>query len=138
MKYSLPALLYAIAGGAFAQLMLKAGLIEAGTDTVGLFVTITELSILPVFFITAGIFLYGSSMIAWIVALREYELCYAYPLLSLGYLIVYAGAVLWPGMNDTVSWQKTAGIVLIVFGVALSSQKSNPVLWVRHAIPKKL
>lgn len=138
MKYSTSALIFAIAGGAFAQLLLKAGLIHAGSGVEELFVSVFELSILSLIFIGFGVGLYGASMIAWIVALKRFELGFAYPLLSLGYLIVYVGAFLWPGMNESASVQKTVGIMLIVFGVALSSQKSNPGLWARHAIPKIL
>ena len=138
MNYSLTALLFAITGGAFAQLLLKAGLIESADNSAALFVTLSGLSTLSIVFLTVGMVFYGSSMIAWIIALREYELSFAYPLLSLGYIIVYVGAVMWPGMTDSVSWQKSLGIFLIVFGVALSSQKSNPGLRTRHAIAKNL
>jgi drug/metabolite transporter (DMT)-like permease len=36
-----------------------------------------------------------------------------------GYILVYLGAVLWPRIGEAFTLEKTAGIVLIMLGVAL-------------------
>ena len=74
---------------------------------------------LPILLLGLGLMTYAMSVIAWIVALKKYQLSRAYPFLSLGYVLVYLIAVLWPGLDETLSWGKTAGIVLILAGVTL-------------------
>ena len=68
---------------------------------------------------------YALSVGAWLVALQRFELGRAYPFLSLGYVLVYLFAVFWPGLNESVSWSKSAGIVLILTGVTLCMHRPN-------------
>ncbi len=74
---------------------------------------------LPILLLGLGLTTYAMSVLAWIVALKKYQLSRAYPFLSLGYVLVYLIAVIWPGLDETLSWGKTAGIVLILAGVTL-------------------
>ena len=62
---------------------------------------------------------YALSMLLWMMAISKYELSFAYPMLSLSYVLVYAGAVLLPQLNESVSPGKTLGILLIVAGVVM-------------------
>jgi len=75
--------------------------------------------------IATGIFLYLCSVVTWMMALRHFELNAIYPLLALGYAVVYVAAAYWPGIEETFSTQKTAGVALIIAGVVLSSQSSR-------------
>jgi len=72
-----------------------------------------------VLWVVAGIVCYGIAMLVWIYVLGHFELSVAYPLLSVGYILVYVGAVLWPRIGESFTLEKTAGIVLIMLGVAL-------------------
>jgi len=104
-----------IALSAMAQLFMKAGMLEIhGLQRI-------DIGLLwPSFiWITVGLGSYAISMFLWMGALTKYELSFAYPLLSMSYVLVYIGAVSWPRLNEDLSLWKTAGIVLIVIGVFL-------------------
>ena len=62
---------------------------------------------------------YALSMACWFFALRRLPLSYAYPLLSLSYVLVYLLAAVLPWFGETATLLKTAGVALIVFGVRL-------------------
>jgi len=59
------------------------------------------------------------AMLIWIYVLKHFELSMAYPLLSIGYILVYLGAVAWPKIGEAFLWEKTTGILLIMLGVIL-------------------
>ena len=120
------ALVLSIVGGAVGQLLMKAGLgglAQVPIMHVPRYLISNPPEALQVF---AGTMSYFCSMFAWIHALKRYELNFAYPLLSLGYVLVYAGAVLWPALHESISLTKTAGVLLIVVGVTVSAQREFP------------
>jgi len=99
--------------GSAAQLLLKLGInaLPASIDfSAGFPVEAAS-------WISFGLGCYGLSMILWMLALSRYELSFAYPLLSVTYILVYLGAILLPALHETISLQKTLGILLIVGGV---------------------
>jgi undecaprenyl phosphate-alpha-L-ara4N flippase subunit ArnF len=69
----------------------------------------------------AGLAAYGLSLLAWLAVLVRYRLSYAYPLLALSYVLVYAGATQWPALAEVATPQRTIGTLLILAGVALAS-----------------
>lgn len=78
--------------------------------------------------VTVGILAYGVSVICWLMVLRRLALSQAYPLLSLSYVLVYLGAVYWPGLGEEPSAIRVAGIGLIMIGVVLVSVQRAPLL----------
>ena len=70
----------------------------------------------------AGMFCYGASLCVWIAALAKAPVSTAYPMLSLGYVVVAAISVAWLGETMTVA--KLLGIALICAGVVLVSRSS--------------
>lgn len=74
---------------------------------------------LPFVLLAAGVSAYVLSMACWFFALRRLPLSYAYPLLSLSYVLVYLLAAVLPWFGETATLLKTAGVALIVFGVRL-------------------
>jgi undecaprenyl phosphate-alpha-L-ara4N flippase subunit ArnF len=72
-------------------------------------------------FTAAGLAAYGLSLLAWLAVLVRYRLSYAYPLLALSYVLVYAGATQWPALAEAATPQRTVGTLLILAGVALAS-----------------
>lgn len=70
--------------------------------------------------ILLGLVLYGASVVLWIVALSRVDVSFAYPMLSIGYIIVaVAGAVLF---HEPLGMYKILGIALIIMGVILLSK----------------
>jgi multidrug transporter EmrE-like cation transporter len=67
-----------------------------------------------------GMLCYGTSLCVWIAALSKAPVSTAYPMLSLGYIVVAAVSVLWLG--EALSPAKVAGIALICAGVVLVSK----------------
>ena len=73
----------------------------------------------------AGLACYALSMLSWMFALVKYELSFAYPFLGITYVLVYLGAVYWGQIGEQLSWQRTAGIVLILVGVVFVNNKNS-------------
>jgi undecaprenyl phosphate-alpha-L-ara4N flippase subunit ArnF len=107
--------------GSCAQLMLKLGTngLPPGLDG------ITNAPGAAILLISVGLAAYGISMLLWMMALANYELSFAYPMLSMSYILVYLGAVLLPQLNETVSAAKTIGIILIVIGVIFVTRSKS-------------
>lgn len=111
-----------------AQLLLKVGmsslpdlkLEKQWFDIMWLWENITPLSI-----VFLGLVGYVLSMVCWLLTLRTIPLNKAYPLISLSYVFVYILAVAIPWFQESLSWHKSLGIVFIMIGVCLISQKSQ-------------
>jgi len=70
----------------------------------------------------AGMLCYSASVCVWVAALTKAPVSTAYPMLSLGYVIVAALSVAWLG--ETLTVPKMLGIALICTGVLLVSRSS--------------
>jgi multidrug transporter EmrE-like cation transporter len=70
----------------------------------------------------AGMLCYAASICVWLAALSKAPVSTAYPMLSLGYVVVAFASVLWLG--ETMSPAKVLGIALICAGVVLVSRNS--------------
>lgn len=57
---------------------------------------------------------------AWIAALTQLPLSYAYPFMGLTFVLVLLLSATF--FQESMTWMKIAGVVLIVAGVTLSSQ----------------
>jgi multidrug transporter EmrE-like cation transporter len=68
----------------------------------------------------AGLCCYVTSMCLWLAALTKAPVSTAYPMLSLGYVVVTAVSVTWLGESLTAG--KVLGIALICLGVILVSR----------------
>jgi multidrug transporter EmrE-like cation transporter len=109
---------------AAAQLLLKvatrplAHFAEFNADTFGSAVMVLCKS-LPFW---TGMVCYAASVCVWLAALSKAPVSTAYPMLSLGYVVVAAVSVLWLG--EGMSPAKVLGIALICAGVILVSRSS--------------
>jgi multidrug transporter EmrE-like cation transporter len=107
--------------GSAGQLLLKHGMAGVGRFTadpsqaLGLFVrAFTNLSVV------GGFLLYGLSSLIWIVILSRVPLSFAYPMISIGYVIVVVlSKVLF---KEDVSAVRVAGTLVICAGVVLVSR----------------
>jgi multidrug transporter EmrE-like cation transporter len=70
----------------------------------------------------SGMICYGASLCVWLAALAKAPVSTAYPMLSLGYVVVAAVSVMWLG--ETLTLPKVVGIALICGGVVLVSRSS--------------
>ena len=109
---------------AAAQLLLKvatrplAHFSEFSADTLSSSMGILITS--PAFW--AGMVCYATSVCVWLAALAKAPVSTAYPMLSLGYVVVAAVSVLWLG--ESMGPAKVLGIALICAGVILVSRSS--------------
>ncbi|MGE4357225.1 MAG: EamA family transporter [Candidatus Omnitrophota bacterium] len=60
---------------------------------------------------------YFTSSLIWLMVLSRAELSYAYPMLSLGYIMIVF--LSWIIFKENVSFWRWLGIILISFGVGL-------------------
>jgi len=70
----------------------------------------------------AGMMCYAFSVCVWLAALSKAPVSVAYPMLSLGYVVVAAVSAMWLGESLTMA--KLLGIGLICAGVVLVSRSS--------------
>jgi multidrug transporter EmrE-like cation transporter len=110
---------------AAAQLLLKvatrplAHFSEFTTDTLGSSLVILFKS-LPFW---TGMVCYAASVCVWLAALSKAPVSTAYPMLSLGYVVVAAVSVTWLG--ESMAPAKVLGIALICAGVILVSRSTT-------------
>jgi multidrug transporter EmrE-like cation transporter len=109
---------------AAAQLLLKAATRPLGAFTVFDVDTLRRsvgiLALSPPFW--AGMMCYAVSLCVWLAALSKAPVSVAYPMLSLGYVLVAAVSAAWLG--ESLTLPKVAGIALICAGVLLVSRSS--------------
>jgi drug/metabolite transporter (DMT)-like permease len=65
----------------------------------------------------AGLALYGVSMLFWLVGLSRVELGYAFPFLSLSYVLILIGS--WAYLGEAIGSTRLAGVVAICIGVCV-------------------
>lgn len=107
--------------GAGAQFLLKMG--SQGVDTSSILHIVWSIGTnIP---LLSGLSLYGLSMVLFVHALRNEQLSLLYPLISLTYIWVTAVSILF--LNESVSFGKIAGVIVIVAGVALLGRDPSTV-----------
>ena len=103
------------------QLVLKKGMSQIGQIAVKDLLTEKIFSILTNPFVISGVVFYGISWFLWIVILSRADLSFAYPMLSIGYILV---AILsWIFFKEQLTAMKISGIALITIGVILLLSK---------------
>jgi multidrug transporter EmrE-like cation transporter len=103
--------------GAAGQVLVKMGArnLELSFAWHDLFASLwTILRNLPVM---SGLLLYGLSFLLWVKVLTELDLSYAYPLVSLGYILVIICSYFL--FKEQLSAYRLFGILLIIAGVVV-------------------
>ncbi|WP_433744920.1 EamA family transporter [Falsibacillus pallidus] len=67
-----------------------------------------------------GLGLYGLSAVMWMLVLRKVELSYAYPMVSLGYVLVVIASYYIFG--ESINTLRVAGLVFIMIGIVFISR----------------
>ncbi len=118
MNKYIPLILAGVLLNALAQLALKQGMRNIGhfVFTPDSLLRMSSTVLLNPF-ILAGLGCYVVSVIIWLLVLSRVEVSYAYPFLSVGYIVTaFAG---WQLFNESMSWTRWSGIVVIWCGVWL-------------------
>ena len=121
MTKTLPLILFTVLSNAAAQIMLKRGMMMVGRvslDPSSLVSSFGQIALNP--FVIAGLCTFFISMASHMVVLSRVDLSFAYPFLSLAYVVVTAYAYFV--FHEDVSQLRVAGIALICFGTILVSR----------------
>ncbi len=119
-KY-IPLILFTVLTNAMAQILLKKGMLVAGTFDFNMQAIAAVLPRSMVnFFLILGLFTFVISMASHLLVLSRVELSFAYPFLSLAYVIVavYGYAV----FQEDLNLYRIAGIAFICVGTVLISR----------------
>jgi drug/metabolite transporter (DMT)-like permease len=113
MTIALCILIVAIMLGAAGQIALKAGINQLGHKPPVL--TVLRSIFTPWVFL--GFVCYGLSSLLYLVALSRLDLSYAYPLVSLSYVVV--AFLSWRFLHETVPPLRIVGLAVVCIGVLL-------------------
>jgi drug/metabolite transporter (DMT)-like permease len=106
---------------AYGQIILKWRIQEFGSLPVGFSDKVRFLLTLlldpAIFSGFAAAFL---AALAWMAAVSKFDLSHAYPILSLNFAVVLILSA-WM-LGEPMTWQKTAGVSMIILGTILASQ----------------
>jgi multidrug transporter EmrE-like cation transporter len=120
VKY-IPLILTGVLLNAGAQMLLKKGMLSMGYFEFhfqNLLPVIKKVTINP--YILSGLASYVISVAVWLLVLARVEVSYAYPFLSVGYVVVTAmGYFIF---QENLSWMRVVGIAVILVGVLLLSR----------------
>jgi drug/metabolite transporter (DMT)-like permease len=109
-------ILASVALGVIGQMLLKAGLNRIGPLGLreqGVAAVAWRIASNPR--IWGGLGLYGVSLLFWLAALSQVELGYAYPFISLSYVLILVAS--WAIFREEVSWWRMIGVVAVCLGV---------------------
>jgi drug/metabolite transporter (DMT)-like permease len=111
--------LFSVIIGTVGQLCIKAAMLRLGPVAFGTPAEIISSSwqIMRQPLIWVALPLYGFGFIIWAAALSRLQLSFAYPLLSIGYLINPIAAAVF--FDESVSPMRWAGILVIMVGIVL-------------------
>jgi multidrug transporter EmrE-like cation transporter len=109
--------LCSVAPAVTGQLILKyaighMNLSMAETGPVGYYVKLFSTPI-----VLLGFFMYGLSSLVWLFILSKLPLSLAYPLVSMGYVLVVFFS--WLLLKEQVGWTRLMGVAVICLGVVL-------------------
>lgn len=115
----IPLILFSVALNASAQLFLRKGMPNVSLVTNQGVLELAQGAIRIVFnpWVFSGLSCYAISIVLWMYVLSKVQVSFAYPFLSVGYVIVVGAAYLL--FREPVSVMKLAGIALICAGVVL-------------------
>lgn len=118
MNTYLPLILFTVCTNAAAQIMLKRGMVSVGHFDLATTSPITlslRIGLNP--FVLAGLFTFVVSMCSHLIVLSRVELSFAYPFLSLAYVIVALYTFFF--FQEDLNIYRITGIALICAGTAL-------------------
>ncbi|WP_035236136.1 SMR family transporter [Desulfobacter vibrioformis] len=123
MAIYLPMIIFGVLLNAAAQLALKQGMRQIGYFEFSLQNSgLLFFAVASSPYILAGLACYVVSVVVWLLVLSRVEVSYAYPLLSIGYIVTaFAG---WRFFQENISLTRWAGIAVICLGVWLITRSA--------------
>lgn len=118
MTNYLPLIFSGVALNAAAQLFLRQGMRTLGTfevDANGLLAVLPKVALSP--WVLAGLACYVLSVGLWLVVLSRVEVSYAYPMVSVGYILTVILARIF--FQEAITPVRVAGVLVIMLGVFL-------------------
>lgn len=104
-----------------AQLLLKAGMSQIGHfEFTFANVFPIGLKVMGNFPIISGLMMYVMSVVVWLLVLSRVQVSFAYPMLSIGYVVNAIAAYYFFG--EPLTSLRVAGIFIIITGVYLVAQ----------------
>lgn len=101
--------------GAVAQISMKAGMSQLQLSSVLEFFSISKIwAAFTNPFVFFGALCYALGLILWLAALSKLDVSYAYPLLSIAYVLTAVAA--WLFLKESISVVRWAGIFLVIAG----------------------
>lgn len=123
MAIYLPLILLGVLLNAAAQLALKQGMRQIGYfDFVLHNVGRIFLAVATNPSIWIGLTCYVISVVVWLLVLSRVEVSYAYPLLSVGYIVTACAG--WLFFQENMSVTRLVGIIIICLGVWLITRSA--------------
>lgn len=71
-------------------------------------------------FIMLSIILTLLSGLSWMIAMNKFDISYAYPFTTLGFVLVLLFSVIV--FQESLTWQKVLGLILIILGIIVTSR----------------
>ncbi|WP_185985080.1 EamA family transporter [Aureimonas mangrovi] len=126
MSRYIPFILFTVLTNALAQLLLKYGMTHLGSlGFAGVNPILRVLQIVFSPFVFLGLLTFVISMASHLYVLSKVELSYAYPFLSLAYVVVAVAA--WLLFSENLNGWRIGGIALICVGTVLIAQGGSRV-----------
>ncbi len=117
-------ILFTVTTNAAAQLLLKRGMNSIGDlGASGGNIIATAFSVVFNPFVFAGLCTFVISMASHLFVLSRVQLSYAYPFLSLAYVMVAVAS--WYLFSEELGWARIAGIGFIVIGTIFIAQSAT-------------
>lgn len=101
--------------GAVGQLLVKIGAKNLNLDFSRAHLLPSLLAIAKNVPVLSGLVMYGLSFILWVKVLSKVDLSYAYPFVSLGYIVILCFS--YYVLNESISLYRVIGTSLIIVGV---------------------
>ncbi len=121
MSKCIPLILFTVLTNATAQILLKKGMLQVGSfdfQPGAIFDAAVKTLLNPYVFF--GLFTFTISMVSHLVVLSRVDISFAYPFLSLAYVVVAIYAYYF--FQEDINAYRIAGIALIVCGAVLVAQ----------------
>ncbi|MBB3949507.1 transporter [Aureimonas jatrophae] len=127
MSRYIPFILFTVFTNAAAQMMLKYGMMQLGPlSFAGMNPILKILQIVFSPFVFLGLLTFVISMASHLFVLSKVELSYAYPFLSLAYVVVAVAA--WMLFGEQLTAARIGGIALICAGTVLIAKGGGTVV----------
>lgn len=104
-----------------AQVLMRKGMLAVGQ--VGLSSLVSHaIDMMLNLWLWGAMACYGISILLWMIVLSKVQVSFAYPFLSIGYIVAAAIGYFW--MGESLDLYKVSGILIICLGIIVLSRSS--------------